>query len=144
VRKTTRLSLARATRPLSVAHFHGCRWRGFAKNAHEALGSPRLIGMATLLLVGGQILPPFLLILACLQIPRSPLAIMFSLFGVVAVFLPRLFAVVRFGQPLASVLLHPLGVGALVAIQWFAFARSLRQAPAVWKGRTYSRAQPAQ
>jgi Glycosyl transferase family 2 len=119
-------------------------WRGFAKNAHEALGSPRLIGMATLLLVGGQILPPFLLILACLQIPRSPLAIMFSLFGVVAVFLPRLFAVVRFGQPLASVLLHPLGVGALVAIQWFAFARSLRQAPAVWKGRSYSRAQPAQ
>jgi hypothetical protein len=119
-------------------------WRGFAKNAHEALGSPRLIGMATLLLVGGQILPPFLLILVSLQIPRSPFAIMFSLFGGVVVFLPRLFAVVRFGQPLASALLHPLGVGALVAIQWFAFVRSLRQAPAVWKGRTYSRAQPAQ
>jgi hypothetical protein len=119
-------------------------WRGFAKNAHEALGSPRLIGMASLLLVGGQILPPFLLVLACLQIPKSPLAIMLSLLAMVAVFLPRLFAVARFGQPLTSALLHPFGIGALLAIQWFAFVRSLRQATAVWKGRTYSRAQPAQ
>jgi hypothetical protein len=119
-------------------------WLGFAKNAHEALGSPRLIGVATLLLVGGQILPPCLLILACLQIAMSPFAVMLSLFGVGAVFLPRLLASKRFGQPLASALLHPLGIAALVAIQWFAFARSLRQSPAVWKGRTYSRAQPAQ
>ena len=112
-------------------------WRGLAKNAHEALGSPRLIGLATLLLVGGQILPLCLLIAACLQRSLSPLTITFSILGTVAVFLPRLLAVTRFRQPLDSALLHPLGICALVAIQWFAFFRSLRQRPSVWKGRSY-------
>jgi hypothetical protein len=50
-------------------------------------------------------------------------------------FSPRL---ARFRQSLFGALLHPLGICALVAIQWFAFIRSLRQRPAVWKGRSYS------
>ena len=112
-------------------------WRGLAKNAHEALGSPRLIGLATLLLVGGQILPLCLLVAVCLQRSLSPLTITFSILGTVAVFLPRLLAVTRFRQPLDSALLHPLGICALVAIQWFAFFRSLHQRPLVWKGRSY-------
>ena len=32
-------------------------WHGFAKNAHEGLASPQLIVPATLLLLGGQVLP---------------------------------------------------------------------------------------
>jgi hypothetical protein len=44
-------------------------WRGLARNAHEGLGSPRLIGPATLLLLGGQILPICLLFVVCLQTP---------------------------------------------------------------------------
>lgn len=114
-------------------------WRGLAKNAHEALGSPRLIGPASLLLIGGQALPFCLILAACFQTPRSPLAIMFCILGTAAAFLPRLLAVARFRQPLASALLHPLGICALVGIQWFAFFRSLRRRPAVWRGRTYSR-----
>jgi hypothetical protein len=51
--------------------------------------------------------------------------------------LPRLIAVVRFRQPLGSALLHPLGVLALLAIQWFALARLFVGKPAVWKGRSY-------
>lgn len=104
-------------------------WHGFAKNAHEGLGSPRLIIPSTLLLLGGQVLP-FILLASS----PSPLA----LIGTAAAFLPRLIAVARFRQSLFGALLHPLGICALVAIQWFAFIRSLRQRPAVWKGRSYS------
>lgn len=102
---------------------------GFAKNAHEGLGSPRLIIPSTVLLFGGQVLPLCLLILA-----PSPLAVL----GTIATFLPRLIAVARFRQSRLAALLHPVGICALLAIQWFAFIRFLRQRPAVWKGRAYS------
>ena len=104
-------------------------WHGFAKNAHEGLATPRLIVPATLLLLGGQVLPLVLLATA-----PSPLA----LFATFAAILPRLIGVARFRQSLLGALLHPLGICTLVAIQWFAFIRSQRHQPAVWKGRSYS------
>lgn len=106
-------------------------WQGFAKNAHEGLAAPRLIVPSTLLLLGGQVLP-----LALVLAAPSPLAFA----ALAAALLPRLAAVRRFRQPLAGVLLHPLGVSVLVAIQWSAFFRRLRKKPAVWKGRAYSTA----
>ena len=112
-------------------------WRGLARNAHEALGSPQLIGPATVLLFGGQVLPLCVLVATIFGGSASPLALAFSLLGTGAAFLPRLLAVARFRQPLSGALLHPLGVCALLAIQWFAFFRSLRRYPAVWKGRAY-------
>jgi Glycosyl transferase family 2 len=113
-------------------------WRGLARNAHEGLGSPRLIGPATLLLLGGQILPICLLFVVCLQKPVLPLAITLLTLGTAAAFLPRLLAVARFRQPLGGALLHPLGICALLAIQWVAFVRALCKRPARWRGRTYS------
>ncbi len=104
-------------------------WHGFAKNAHEGLGSPQLIIPSTLLLLGGQVLP-----LCLFAIAPSPLTVI----GTLAAFLPRLIAVARFKQSLLGAVLHPLGISVLVAIQWFAFFRSLRRRPAVWKGRSYS------
>ena len=118
-------------------------WRGLARNAHEALGSPRLIGPATVILFGGQVLPLCLLVAISLGAAASPLALACSVLGTGAGFLPRLLSVARFRQPLDSALLHPLGVCALLAIQWFAFLRSLGRSPAVWKGRSYFRASPA-
>jgi hypothetical protein len=106
-------------------------WHGFAKNAHEGLGAPQLIVPATLLLLGGQVLP-----LCLLAIEPSPLAVI----GTIAAFLPRFIAVARFRQSLLGAMLHPLGICMLVAIQWFAFIRSLHRRPAVWKGRSYSAA----
>lgn len=103
-------------------------WRGFAKNAQEGLGSQQLIVPATLLLIGGQVLPLILLAFA-----PSLLALM----ATAAAYLPRLIAVARFRQSLLGAVLHPVGICALVAIQWFAFFRSLRQRPADWKGRSY-------
>jgi hypothetical protein len=107
-------------------------WHGFAKNAHEGLGSPQLILPATLLLLGGQVLP-----IAVMFVAVSPLALTLSILGTLASYLPRLVGVVRFRQPVVGALLHPIGVCALVAIQWFAFFRSLRRRPATWKGRSY-------
>ena len=110
-------------------------WNGFAKNAHEGLASPRLIGPSTLLLLGGQVLPFIMLMLA-----SSPAGVAIAALATLVAFLPRFIGVARFRQPLFGALLHPLGVAMLVAIQWFAFLRSLRRCPAVWKGRAYSSA----
>jgi hypothetical protein len=60
--------------------------------------------------------------------------------AVLLLFWPRVVAVGRFRQPLSSALLHPLGVTALMAIQWYALFRSWFGRPSVWKGRTYSTA----
>jgi hypothetical protein len=107
-------------------------WNGFAKNAHEGLGSPRMIVPATLLLLGGQVLP-----LCLLSISSSPLVLAFAVIGTAVMFTPRLFAAVRFRQSLLGALLHPFAICALLAIQWSAFLRSLGHRPAVWKDRSY-------
>jgi hypothetical protein len=108
-------------------------WNGFAKNAHEGLGSPQLIVPATLLLLGGQVFPFILLAFV-----TSPLALTFAAIATGAALFPRLVAVVRFRQSISSALLHPVGISVLVAIQWSALFRSSRRRPAVWKGRSYA------
>jgi hypothetical protein len=108
-------------------------WRGFAKNAQEGLGSPRLLLPASLFLLGGQVLPFLLLAMAFTgPIPRALAAA-----GSALVLLPRLVAARRFRQSLPGALLHPLGVIVLLAIQWHAFFRSLGGKPAIWKERAY-------
>jgi hypothetical protein len=105
-------------------------WRGLAKNATEGLASPRMIGPASLLLFIGQVLPVLLLA------SGEPLALL----AVLLAYAPRLAGVIRFRQSLAGALLHPVGVGVLLAIQWYALGRSLLGRPSAWKGRRY---QPA-
>jgi len=107
-------------------------WKGFAKNAHEGLGSPALIIPATVLLLGGQVLPFVLL-----AIGETPLTRTFAFVGVGAAWLPRAVGSIKFRQSSAGALLHPLGVALLVGIQWLGFVRSLLNRPAVWKGRAY-------
>ncbi|HYG34709.1 MAG TPA: glycosyltransferase family 2 protein [Clostridia bacterium] len=114
-------------------------WRGLGKNATEGLAAPGTIGPMTLLLLGGQVLPLVLVGIAAAS-GRSGLAI--ALLALVCVFIPRLVAVYRFHQPLGSALLHPLGVLALLQIQWAALFRSLRGRPSQWKGRAYGPIRP--
>jgi hypothetical protein len=104
-------------------------WHGFAKNAHEGLATPQLIIPSTLLLLGGQVLPPALVLVS-----PSPLAFV----AAAAAFAPRLIGVAHFRQSLLGAILHPLGICVLVAIQWFAFFRAIRRHPATWKGRSYA------
>ncbi|MGC3957156.1 MAG: glycosyltransferase family 2 protein [Verrucomicrobiota bacterium] len=109
-------------------------WRGLDKNATEGLAAPGTILPMSLLLFGGQVLP-FLLIPVLAQM--NSLAVAATILAMMLAWLPRMIAVVRFRQPLGSALLHPVGVLALLAIQWFALARQLAGKPAVWKGRSY-------
>lgn len=112
-------------------------WRGLGKNATEGLAAPGTILPMSFFLFGGQVLP-FLLLLALSQMTSAGVAM--TSVAIALAWLPRLIAVVRFRQPLGGALLHPLGVLALLAIQWFALARQLAGKPAVWKGRSYGAA----
>src|SRR5262249_17349926 len=82
-------------------------WSGLAKNAAEGLAAPAMIVPATLLLLGGQVLPAVLLVCAAWL---KPLALALAVAGTALAYLPRLAGVVRFRQPVAGALLHPVGV----------------------------------
>jgi hypothetical protein len=107
-------------------------WRGLARNAHEGLGSPGLIGPATVLFAGGQILPWLFLALA-----PSKFAFEVALPATVAILLIRFALAFRFNQSFLGALLHPIGIGALLGIQWFAFFRSTLNRPSRWRDRSY-------
>jgi hypothetical protein len=113
----------------------GDLWHGLAKNATEGLAAPWLIVPATLLLVGGQILP--FVLLACAAW-LSPEALKLAIGAAGLAYLPRLVGVICFQQSLRGALLHPLGVLVLLILQWYALVRSLIGQPATWKGRTYA------
>jgi len=115
-------------------HTNAETWRGLGKNATEGLAAPRTIVPMTALLLGGQVLP----LVMCAWAPMlSTLGLMFAVVATTLAFLPRLTATVLFRQSLGSALLHPLGVLALLAIQWHALARHFLGRPAEWKGRSY-------
>ncbi len=99
-------------------------WRGLAKNATEGLGAPGAIGVWTVLLMGGQVVP----VVMCLsgQVPT------WMWLGVGLGYLPRVIGAVRYRQSWLGVLLHPVGVLVLMVIQW----RALLGQDVGWKGRT--------
>ena len=66
------------------------------------------------------------------------------LLTLMASYLPRLLAVGRFRQPLASALLHPVGVALLLAVQWYALGREVLGRPVAWRARSYSSKSGAQ
>lgn len=110
-------------------------WRGLAKNATEGLASPGMIGPATLLLLGGQVLP---VVLLCLCAWLSPFEIALATVATALGYSTRLAGVVRFRQSLLGALLHPVGIVTLVLIQWYALGRMILGKPATWKGRSYA------
>jgi glycosyltransferase involved in cell wall biosynthesis len=110
-------------------------WRGLGKNATEGLAAPGTILPMTLLLVCGQLMPFGLLVLFAHPTPPVFLIIAGAAF---LSWLPRLVAAKKFHQPFVSALLHPLGILALLAIQWHAWGRHLAGRPSMWKGRQYS------
>jgi hypothetical protein len=112
-------------------------WYGLAKNAGEGLASPKAIVPWTLLLGGGQILP-FVLLAGMARL--EPLPQILTVLAVTAAYYPRLHAAARFRQSWLGALLHPLGVLVLLAIQWYALARSLAGWPVGWKGRGHPNA----
>ncbi len=129
-----RTDLCDATDLATCRMYHGAGplWQGLAKNTVEGLGKPALIGPATLLLLGGQVLP----VLLWLAWPwLTPATSAVNALATLAAFAPRLLGMRRFRHRPGSVLLHPLGVAILVAIQWHGLFRAVLGKPACWKGR---------
>jgi hypothetical protein len=110
-------------------------WNGFAKNATEGMATPLAILPWTLLLLAGQVLPPVLLLAAWLT-HAAPPALALAAAATAMVFGTRLLLLWRFEQSVIGALLHPVGILALVAIQWFALIRGSLGLPLAWKGRT--------
>ena len=107
-------------------------WLGLSKNATEGMAGPISIFVFTALLAGGHLLP-------CALVAVNGWSTAVGA-AVALSFLPRFYGVVRFEQPLLGAMLHPIGIAALLAIQWYARIRAWSGQPAVWKARRYSSA----
>ena len=97
-------------------------WNGLAKNAREGLATNGGIGFWTAVLLCGQVLPLPLWLVTGLWQALAAVGLSFGL---------RFALAVRFRQSMLGVLLHPVGVVALLAIQW----RAVLGRPVGWKGR---------
>ena len=101
-------------------------WEGLTKNATEGMAKPLALPVWTILLAGGHVLP-FLLLPAPLAVAGCGLSL-----GL------RAILAVRFKQPWQSVVLHPLGILALLTVQYAALIRAARGVQATWRGRAYT------
>ncbi|MES2570433.1 MAG: glycosyltransferase family A protein [Verrucomicrobiota bacterium] len=109
-------------------------WKGLAKNAHQGMGAPRVIGPMTVLLLLGQVIPWILLAAGTFH-PLSGAVLAWSLAGALCGLGVRIAAAPRFQQSWFGALLHPLGVLGLLSIQWWAFLRQAFGFRSEWKGR---------
>ena len=103
-------------------------WEGLTKNATEGMAKPAALPVWTVLLGGGAVLPVVILVTA----PCWPAAA-----GCVCWLACRLILAARFRQPVVSAVLHPVGIAALLALQWAAMLRAAAGRKATWRGRAY-------
>jgi hypothetical protein len=110
-------------------------WRGFTKNAYEGLGSPLVLAVFTLLEAGGILLPWAWLVAAVASggMPLGPTVL--AWFAVGAQLVQRALLAARFSQPVSCVLLHPVSIALLLAIQWRSWWLHVTKRRS-WKGRT--------
>jgi hypothetical protein len=123
--------------PLATCRmYHSDRetWQGLGKNAIEGLAAPATIGPMTLLLFAGQIMP-FVLLLFVPWLSNQDIALVLA--ACLLAVIPRWMGVLRFSHPVSSAIYHPLGIAALLVIQWQAFYRHRMGKPAEWKSRKY-------
>ena len=133
-----------------ASHLASCRmyqgsaetWRGLSKNATEGMASPAGILPWTVLLIGGQVLPPILLLCLLVRGPAGSdrlwaMTLALSAAGTLASYVTRTVMARRFGHSWLSVLAHPLGITLLTVLQWEALLQKALGRPARWRGRDY-------
>jgi hypothetical protein len=130
-------------------HSAGEVWRGLGKNAGEGMATSRAILPWTVVLLGGQVLGPAILLawlvaaVAGSNRPRplqgaTPWVVLsLAVVASALAYWPRLWAARRFRQSWFGAALHPLGVFVLLVIQWQTFFRERFGGTAQWKGREY-------
>jgi hypothetical protein len=99
------------------------------------MAKPAALPVWTVLLGGGHVLPWITLGLGGLA--GAGAAVTLSLWAIALVLLARLALAVKVGQPLISVLLHPVGILVTLAIQFRALANARKGHRATWRGRAY-------
>ena len=112
-------------------------WRGLSKNATEGIGSPATILPFTILLAGGQILPPVLVVCGLAAGWRNWPWWAIPVAGAAALlaWLPRIIESFRFRQGVTSAIVHPLAIAVFLAIQWVALVRKALGLKTAWRGR---------
>ncbi|MBN9119270.1 MAG: glycosyltransferase [Planctomycetes bacterium] len=119
-------------------------WFGLAKNAREGMAATGQIGFWTVVLLCGQVLPFVLVPLNSDRLPTTfatddhgprytPTEI--ALTACACALGARLLTARRFRQSRVGVLLHPVAIALLLAVQWYAIARAAIGKPVGWKGR---------
>ena len=116
--------------------------QGLLKNATEGIANPKLIGLFTVLLLGGSVLPVCLLVWQFLSCWNNGTWSGFPLLSLILLglatlvsWLPRLIAQRTFRQSFLGAIVHPLSVLWFVLLQWWALIRSLLRLKTPWRGR---------
>jgi hypothetical protein len=104
-------------------------WEGLTKNATEGMAKPLALPIWTVILGGGAVLPAL-----CVVLSPTTQAVAALCCGIGL----RLILARRFHQPVLSAILHPVGVAALLFLQWAALLRAAIGRPATWRGRAYT------
>ena len=110
-------------------------WNGFSKNAVEGMATPIALPVWTILLAGGHV-APFVLLLTAL-IAGATSAVWLSAAAVTCIWSTRGALALRYRQAAIGVLLHPIAVIVMLALQWRALLKAGRGRATVWRGRTY-------
>lgn len=110
-------------------------WFGLAKNAREGMATAVQLPLWTVLLGPGHVLPP--VVLAASIVADDSNAARLALVALGFSIGLRLTMAAWFRTSVVGALLHPVGVAALLAIQWFAAYRAVVGRPVGWKGRAH-------
>ena len=113
-------------------------WLGLAKNATEGIAAPVRIFPITALLLLGQVAPFGLCLWLLGRTPVRPMIWVCVVMAMAGAWLPRVLASWRYRQPPKSAVLHPVGIVALLAVQWYAWGRARAGGAVSWKSRAYA------
>lgn len=134
-RHRLRVRLVDLSARVSCRMYRGLRecWHGFSRNSFQAIGSfAVLLGVTAV--EASLFLGPFLSLAGSLRATHSLETVLaLTQVGIllgIQVSLQR-----RFRYPWATVLLHPAGIAAWIALSWRSWWLTQRQAPVDWKGR---------
>lgn len=109
-------------------------WRGFAKNAYEGLGSVPLLLFLTVIHLVGHILPWVVLLGALIHVPWRGAPVLLAGAAISVTVIQRTILARRFRQAAVGVLLHPLAILLITAIQWHSLVLAIT-GKRRWRGR---------